>query len=50
MTEKYKEEVYRQAIIKWKENNPDKKYLDISCQEKIDIKGIGLVTRNDLGL
>ena len=43
MTEKYKEEVYRQAIIKWKENNPDKKYLDISCQEKIDIEGIGLV-------
>ncbi len=34
MTEKYKEEVYRQVIIKWKENNPDKKYLDISCQEK----------------
>lgn len=44
MAKKYNsKEVYRQAIWKWKENNPEKKDLDIKKKDKIDLEGIGTI-------
>lgn len=43
MTEKYTEEVYRQAILKWKESNPDKTNLDMPYKETINLDGIGTI-------
>ena len=41
--EKYKEECYQKAVIIWKEQNPDKKYLDFSARTDIEVEGIGKV-------
>lgn len=41
--EAWQEEVYKQAILKWKEEHPDKNNLDIKKNEKINLEGIGQV-------
>ena len=44
MAKKYNsKEVYRQAILKWKEKHPEKKDLDIKKKDKIDLEGIGTI-------
>ena len=41
--EKWQEEVYKKAILKWKRLHPEKNYLDIKWNEIIDLEGIGEV-------
>ena len=41
--EKWQEEVYKKAILKWKSLHPEKEYLDIKAKETIDLEGIGEV-------
>ena len=41
--EKWKENIYRQAVEKWKKENPDKKLLDMPSNTEVDIEGVGLI-------
>ncbi|HIR49507.1 MAG TPA: hypothetical protein IAB35_05960 [Candidatus Faecimonas gallistercoris] len=41
--EKWQEEVYKKAILKWKSLHPEKDYLDIKQNETITLEGIGKV-------
>src|SRR5699024_11049866 len=41
--EKWQEEVYKKAILKWKKLHSEKAYLDIKAKETIDLEGIGKV-------
>ncbi len=39
--DKFQDEVLKKAILKWKKEHPDKKYLDISRNDVIELDGIG---------
>ena len=41
--EVWQEDVYRQAILQWKEEHPEKKFLDIKAIETVELEGIGIV-------
>ena len=43
MQQKIPEEIYRQAILQWKRDHPEKKYLDIKHKETIELNGIGTI-------
>ena len=39
----WQEKNYREAILQWKKEHPEKKYLDIKFSEIIELEGIGIV-------
>ncbi len=41
MQKRISEEIYRQAVLQWKRNHPEKKHLDIKRNETIELNGIG---------
>lgn len=43
MQKRITEEIYRQAILQWKEEHPEQKYLDIKHKETMELEGIGQI-------
>ena len=43
MQKRISEEIYRQVVLQWKEEHPEKRYLDIKHQETIELDGIGTI-------
>ena len=43
MRQNIPEEIYREAILQWKRDHPEKKYLDIKRKETIELNGIGTI-------
>ena len=46
--EAWQENNYRQAVEKWQQLHPEKKYLDIKFTEKIELEGIGVINLGSL--
>ena len=45
MRQNIPEEIYREAILQWKREHPEKKYLDIKRKETIELNGIGTIKK-----
>ena len=43
MQKRISEEIYRQVVLQWKEEHPEKRYLDIKYKETIELNGIGII-------
>ena len=46
--DEWQENNYRQAVEKWQQLHPEKKYLDIKFTEKIELEGIGVINLGNL--
>ena len=46
--EAWQENNYRQAVEKWQQLHPEKRYLDIKFTEKIELEGIGVINLGSL--